>query len=103
MKMGELEKQINEIKEVYEKIAEAIPTANNAIMRNKIVEELETIEKRIAEAKQEFPKCEECEHWGSNFKVSHAPLIPKRCEVVQLGLSRKGCPKAFEWFVKWII
>ena len=54
--IGEIEKQIEEIKESYEKVADAIPNAYNCLLRNEIVEQLDVITNKIAEAKDAWPK-----------------------------------------------
>lgn len=59
-KKGEIEKQIDNLKQAHEKIAEAYPNADNALLRNKVVESLREVEEWIKKAKESRPKCEDC-------------------------------------------
>ena len=59
--MNELQKTIDYIREAYENWVKGFPTADRAIIRSKVVEVLDEIEKLTKKMCQEFPKFEQVE------------------------------------------
>ena len=98
MSEGEFKKRILEIIGAYEKVAAAIPTADNAVLRSKVKKELEKGLEAVAEAKKELYDYwrrglihEGLVKWFGTRKGIHKGTHKQSLKVVSKGKAEKFC------------
>jgi len=89
--MGEIQKQIKELEEAHEKMAKAVPSSENVILRSRVIHALAIIGDLVEKAKTAFPKITD-----EKYQIGERPLSLEVLDRSVLSKDRE------EWFEEWL-